>query len=157
PPPTPTDTATVIATPVDTHTPTITPTPSHTPTPRATCAPALTPTVNIMQIDLATNDLVYDRFTDTVYASVPSSAGSMGNTITAISPNTGSIEASVFIGSEQGNLALSDDGQFLYVALNGASTVRRFNIASMTPEIELALGADSFFGFRSAGEIKVLP
>jgi hypothetical protein len=35
----------------------------------------------IRQLRLATNDLVYDRFTRRIYASVPSSAGSGGNSV----------------------------------------------------------------------------
>ena len=39
-----------------------------------------------------------------------------------------------------------------------SSTVRRFNISTMSPEIEFPLeGGDQFFGSRSAGQIKVLP
>lgn len=115
------------------------------------------PLAEIMQVNLASNDLVYDRFTDMIYASVPSRAGAIGNAIASINPHTGAIGKSVFVGSEPGNLAISDDGQFLYVALDGASSIRRFNIATMTPEIEFPLGEAQYFGLRSAGEIKVVP
>src|SRR6266849_1799221 len=81
-------------------------------------------------VSLATNDLVYDPGTRRIYASVPSSAGANGNSITAIDPVTGAIGPSVFIGSEPGKLALSDDGRYLYVALDGAAAVRRFNLAT---------------------------
>ena len=47
-----------------------------------------------------------------------------------IDPLSGTITASVFVGSEPGNIALSDDGRYLYVGLNGANAVRRVAILS---------------------------
>src|SRR5689334_2982925 len=83
-------------------------------------------TDSIRQISLATNDLVYNKADQMLYASVPSSVGSGGNSITPINPVTGAIGNSVFIGSEPNKLALSDDGKTLYTSLNGASAIRRF-------------------------------
>jgi hypothetical protein len=62
---------------------------------------------------------------------VPGRAGAArGNTITSIDPRTGQLGASVFIGSEPGKLAISDDGRFLY----GHSTVRqRFAALRLRP------------------------
>jgi hypothetical protein len=56
----------------------------------------------VRQITLPTKDLVYDPVNQRIYASVPSSAGSNGNSLTQIDPVAGSIGNSVFIGSEPG-------------------------------------------------------
>jgi uncharacterized protein YjdB len=109
------------------------------------------------QIALPAKDLIYDPLRKLIYASVPGSAGTAGNTITVIDPETGSVGPSVFIGSEPGKLAISNDGQYLYVALDGAAAVRRLILASMTPDIQFNLGSDLFFGLRYAEDIEVLP
>src|ERR1044072_3654026 len=63
------------------------------------------PTEFIRQIPLATNDLAFSSLTGKIYASVPSSAGSGGNSIKSIDPATGVVESSTFIGSEPNKLA----------------------------------------------------
>lgn len=95
---------------------------------------------DIRQITLTANDIIYDPGTKEIYASVPSSVGSGGNSIVAINPETGAIGQPVFVGSEPGMLARSDDNQFLYVALNGASTVRRFDLATQTAGLTFSIG-----------------
>jgi uncharacterized repeat protein (TIGR01451 family) len=111
----------------------------------------------IRQIRLATNDLVYDRFSLRIYASVPSSAGSGGNSVVPIDPETGSIGSPVFVGSEPGKLALSDDGRYLYVALDGAAAVRRFDLATQTAGPQFSLGSSSFAGPYFVEDMEVLP
>jgi C1A family cysteine protease len=112
---------------------------------------------DILVVALATNDIIYDPLTATIYASVPSSAGSIGNTITSIDPTTGTIGSSVFMGTEPGKLAMSDNGQYLYASLNGAAAVRRFDIASQTAGPQFSLGSHPTFGSYYVEDIEVLP
>jgi sugar lactone lactonase YvrE len=115
------------------------------------------PTDFIRQIPLATNDLVYSPLTGKIYATAPSTAGSSGNSIKSIDPTTGIVESSTFIGSEPNKLALSDDGHNLYVSLDGAAAVRRFDVQTNTPGLQFTLGQDSFFGRFTVGELAVAP
>lgn len=115
------------------------------------------PTEFIRQIPLPTNDLVYSSLTGKIYATVPSSAGSDGNSIKSIDPATGVIESSTFIGSEPNKLALSDDGHNLYVSLDGAAAVRRFDVQTNTPGLQFTLGQDSFFGRYLVSDFAVAP
>jgi DNA-binding beta-propeller fold protein YncE len=108
-------------------------------------------------VALPANDLIYDPFNQLIYASVPSSAGGRGNTITEIDPATEAIGQSYFVGSEPGKLALSDDGQYLYVGLQGAPDVVRFNIPADQVDLTFNLGSDSFFGPRYAEDLAVVP
>lgn len=118
----------------------------------------LTVTVAEVRIlPLATNDIVYDPGTARIYASVPGRAGAIGNSIVSIDPETGLIGTAVWVGSEPNKLARSDDGQFLYVGLDGAGAVRRFEIGTQTPGLQFSLGVHSFFGPMNAGNIAVLP
>lgn len=112
---------------------------------------------DVRLVTLVTNDLIYDGGSQRIYASVPSSAGGIGNSITSINPVTGSIGSSVTVGSEPKKLAISDNGQFLYVGLDGTGAVRRFNLASQTAELQLSLGSDPFLGSYYADDVEVLP
>lgn len=119
---------------------------------------AVTVTVEeVRTIDLPTNDLVYDPRTQRIYASVPSRAGERGNTVTAINPVTGAIEWSEFVGSEPGQLALSDDGRWLYVALDGATGIQRFDVPNHALDIQFSLGSDPNSGAYRVGDMAVLP
>jgi len=89
---------------------------------------------SITELALPANDLVYDSTSGLIYASVPGRAGAAGNSITRINPLTGQIVGSVFVGSEPGTLAATDDGQYLYVSLDGQFTVRRYSILTNTPD-----------------------
>src|SRR5947209_11521573 len=126
---------------------------------RAPHAPAPTPaqTDSVRVISLTTNDIVYNKTDKTLYASVPSSVGQGGNSIMPINPVTGAPGTPVFIGSEPNKLALSDDGQTLYAALDGADAVRRFDLTTKTPGQQFAVNQDSLFGPFAANDIAVAP
>lgn len=108
------------------------------------------------RLTLPTSDIAFDPLSQKIYASVPSRAGSLGNRVVVIDPATGAVGPSVFVGSEPGKLALSADGQFLYVALNGAAAVRRVQLASLTAGLQFSLGADPFFGPYRVEDMEVL-
>jgi sugar lactone lactonase YvrE len=88
---------------------------------------------------------------------VPSSAGASGNSIVPINPATGDVGAPVFVGSEPDKLALSDDGHTLYVALDGAFAVRRFDTQTRTPRAQFSVGLHNFFGVFRANDVAVAP
>src|ERR1051325_3884976 len=115
------------------------------------------PTIFIRQIPLTTNDLVYSASTGKLYASVPSSAGNAGNSIAAIDPTSGVVNSSTFIGSEPNKLALSDDGNSLYVWLDGSLSFRRFDTVTNTPGLQFSMGQDSVSGRYIARDFAVAP
>jgi hypothetical protein len=134
--------------PAATPTPSVTPTPS--PTPQAATFGRL--------VDVPVNDVVYQQASGTLYASVPSSGGARGNSITAVTAATAALGQSVFIGSEPNRLALSDDGQVLYAGLGGANAIRRFDIPTQSPGIQFTLGTEPNFGLSLfANDIAVTP
>ncbi|HEY6805354.1 MAG TPA: Calx-beta domain-containing protein [Pyrinomonadaceae bacterium] len=111
------------------------PTPSPTPTP----TPVPTPGVFIRKLTFTNNDIIYNASNDTLYAAQPSSVGATGNSITAIDPHQGTIGPSVFIGSEPERLAISDNGQVVYVKLRNETRVGRFEVATQSagPKFDL--------------------
>ena len=115
------------------------------------------PTDFIRRIDLPTNDLIYSNTTGKLYASLPSRAGSNGNSIAAIDPSSGSITSTTFIGSEPNKLALSDDGHSLYVYLQGAAAIRRFDALTNTPGLQFSTGQDQSLGRYLVNDLAVAP
>jgi trimeric autotransporter adhesin len=107
-------------------------------------------------LPLTTNDLIYGKSSGRIYASIPGSAPN-GNSIVPIDPLTGAVGTSVFVGSEPERLAISDDGQYLYVALDGSASIRRVDLASDTAGLQFPVGSSSSIGPYFAVDIAVLP
>jgi fibronectin type 3 domain-containing protein len=112
--------------------------------------------VPIIVLDVPTNDIIWDPFRQVIYASLPSVIGEKGNSIAVIDPVTGNASA-VFAGSEPDKLAISDDGRYLYVGLDGSASIQRFHLPDLTPDISISLGSDSFQGPYYAIDIQVAP
>jgi hypothetical protein len=104
------------------------------------------------------NDMVWDPVNQVIYLSVPSLASSNGNTIATLNPTSGSIQSTQFAGSEPDALAISDDSQFLYAGLDGSSSVQRFALPNLLPDIGYLLGAGQYpFGPYFAQGLQVAP
>ena len=116
--------------------------------------PNATQADDIRQVALISNDIAYSPATKQIYASVPGSAGvaGNGNSLTAIEPEAGTVGASVFVGSEPNQLAVSDDGQFVYIALDGQSSVGRFDTATGREGLKFSIGSP-----LSVEDMAVLP
>lgn len=110
-------------------------------------------------IPLPNNDILFAPIQKRIYASVPSSIPQYGNSICRINPNFGTIEASIWVGSEPTKLALSDDEKYLYIGFNGTSKIKRLNLLTNQIEQEVFFANDNvkdFFGYV-AGDIAVMP
>ena len=123
--------------------------------PHKSSSATVTVTAPVQVIAINANDLIYDQNTKMIYATVPSSDGSRGNTITAIN-TAGIIGNSVPVGSEPGLMAQSDDGHTIYLALDGEAAVRRYDLSTQTPGMRFSLGRDSFFGSYYVDRMVVL-
>ena len=138
--------------------------PTQNPLPTPSGTPSVTPTPSpivyskfIRQINLPNRDLIYSQTEKKFYASVRSTAGApRGNSVTRIEPATGALENSVVVGNEPGRLALSDDEQTMYVGINGANAVRKFDVQTQTPGLQFPLGS-GVNGAKTAYDIDVLP
>jgi len=110
----------------------------------------------IRQISLMTKDLIYDPSGQRIYASLPGTAPN-GNSLVQIEPVSGTVGTPVFVGSEPGKLAISNNSQYIYASLDGSAAVRRFDIATQIPDLQFNLGADSFFGPLYVDDMAVMP
>ncbi len=108
-------------------------------------------------LDIKTNDLVYDSISDRLYLSIKSTNGINGNSIGVFNTQNNTLENTVFIGSEPGVLAISDDGQYIYTGLQGSPTVNQFIVGSQQAGIQFNLGSDNFSGPYFAYDIAVMP
>jgi hypothetical protein len=114
--------------------------------------------VNGQQVVLANNsDIVYDAVTHRIYAAVRTNPGS----VVPINPLDGALGTPITVGRNPVKLALSADGQFLYVgfeaAVGGASEVQRINLTTQAVDLTIPLGNSQFNGPQFAEDIHVLP
>ncbi len=97
-------------------------------------------------LDLTVVDIAYDPRAKRLFASVPARALNLANKIVVIDPLTGTVESDISVGSDPGLLALSDDGEVLYVGLNGDLAVQRIKLDTHTPEPPVSLD-----GYQAVG------
>ena len=107
-------------------------------------------------VNLDARDLVYDPFSQRIYASVSSGDLNHGNSIAIIDPVAGVIEDSVFVGSDPRKLAIANDGEYIYAGLYGAGSISRFHVPSLTVDKTFSLGTGSF-GTMYVEDIEVQP
>ena len=135
--------------------------PSSEPIPTPSATPTVTPTptpyaIYTRQISLPTNDLIYNPANQKLYTSVPSRAGeNVGNTVTIIDPEKGSIDNSIFVGSEPNKIALADDSVTMYVGLDGAGSIRKLDLNTQKAELQFSLGSNG--SGRTPSDIAVKP
>ncbi len=107
--------------------------------------------------------MAYDPARQVIYLSVaenPSFGGSppeLNDTIAVLDLATGAITRSVFVGNNPNHLAISDDGQFLYAGLDDNSSMQRFVLPALDPDLTIPLGSNLFFGPNLALDIQVAP
>ena len=111
-------------------------------------------TNEIREIALTTRELVFDPLRQKIYASVPAREPFIGNSVISIDPITARIEPLCFAGSEPNQLALSDDGRFLYVSLNGTMGARRVDLAGQQPDLTFPFSLATLF---NAFDMKAQP
>ncbi len=108
------------------------------------------------------NDLVWDATHGVMYISESSASPAQDhpNTVRAIDPLNPTVNHGIYrpaTGAEPNRLAISDDGKYLYVGLDGQNTVQRLLLPSLTPDVTIPLGGATTFGSFSALDIQVAP
>ncbi|MGC1768596.1 MAG: hypothetical protein WA785_09795 [Candidatus Acidiferrales bacterium] len=136
-----------------------------TPTPGGGTSSALTFAINASggsgltttPVNQAANDLVWDSVNKVIYLSVPSTATANANTIAVLNPSLGTIVSAKSAGSEPDALAIAGDSSYLYVGLDGQSTVQRFTLPALATDISYPLGTSKYFGPYFALDLQVAP
>jgi hypothetical protein len=89
-------------------------------------------------LTIGLNHILYEPFSGKLYASVGSGSGTVtGNSIAAITPASATIGTPVYVGSQPTKMAISDDGNIMYVLLGGANSFVRFNLMTQQSEFSV--------------------
>ena len=115
------------------------------------------PTVHYVIMNQFVNDMVYDSLNSKVLISIPSKDYVHGNSIGFLDPNTATLSNYYFVGSEPRPIALTDNMKYLYVGLDGAKNVKKFNILSHTVEQTFTIGYSNFNGQFFANNLSCQP
>ena len=101
----------------------------------------VTPDATFRFIALTVTDLAWDPVSQRIYAGVASTEGSnRANSIAVISPTNASVDRFIPVGGEPGKIAVTDDGQYLYVALPALGAVRRISLNSGQADLLIPVG-----------------
>jgi Secretion system C-terminal sorting domain len=113
----------------------------------------------IRRIDFVANDIVFAPQHNSIYATAPSANKAFGNTVCRIDPTTGLVKQSVFVGTEPTFLAVSGDGQYLYVGLEYLPRIIRMKLPDLKPDLTILTTdtSQAYQGVLYPEDIKVLP
>jgi len=107
-------------------------------------------------VSIANNSMVYNPVNGLFYLSIPSAAGPpYGNSVVSIDPLTGQLGVPIPVGSEPDQLAITSDGTSLWVALNGASAVRKVDLAGGVAGMQFPVVQEQ--AGRAAAALAALP
>ena len=96
--------------------------------------------LSVQEVPLTANHVLYDSFNGKIYASIPGTAALNPNSVAQINAASGAVEAYIPVGSNPDVLALSSDGSYLYVGIDGTSSVARIVLSSSTIDQQFSLG-----------------
>lgn len=109
-----------------------------TPAPGGGTSNALTYT---SYVPIISNSMVYNPVNGLLYLSIPANVGApYGNSIVSMDPATGALGTPIPVGSEPNKMALTSDGKYLWVGLDGASGVRKVDLTTNKAGLQFALG-----------------
>ena len=103
-----------------------------------------TPLVYTAYLPLVNNSMVYNPVNGLLYVSIPGSAGApYGNSVVSVDPATGILGTPIYVGSEPDKLAITPDGKYLWVGLDGAAAVRKVDLSANTAGLQFQVQAYS--------------
>jgi Abnormal spindle-like microcephaly-assoc'd, ASPM-SPD-2-Hydin/Beta-propeller repeat len=109
-------------------------------------------------ISLSARNIVYEPFTEKIYAAL-SNASASPNSVVAVDPFTGQVGTPKTVGTQPRQMAVSGDGQFLYIGLDGDHALGRLNLYTGNLDPATTLGSDALTGAADlrAQDIQVVP
>ena len=98
-------------------------------------------------LPVVSNNMVYNPVNGLAYLSIPSTGSTVtGNSIVSLDPATGALGTPIFVGSEPGVMAVSDDGKTLWVALNGSAAIRKVDLTASVAGPQYSIAAVVYSG-----------
>lgn len=128
------------------------------PTPGGGTSGAVTATIYSFSSNISFLHTVFEPHSALLYGTVSATSKSYPGLLIAYDPATMAVVNSWNIGNKPNQLAVSDDGQFLYVGLDGDAKVAQLSLPSGTINFSVGLGNAPLFGTPMiADALAVLP
>jgi trimeric autotransporter adhesin len=109
-------------------------------------------------VPIVSNSMIYNPVNGLLYLSIPASVGApYGNSIVSMDPATGALGTPIPVGSEPNKLALTSDGKYLWVGLDGASGVRKVDLTINKAGLQFALSVVTNSDPQTALSLVALP
>lgn len=116
------------------------------------------PDYRMRGIPVVAKDLVWDGTRNVFYVSISASSPTNPNTIGVLDPESVAFTSFVPVGSDPARLEISADGQYLFVALRGASEIKRLTLPSLALDLTIPVGNEAITNFPLyAWEMHVSP
>ena len=90
---------------------------------------------------IAATDLLWDGVNGHLLVALPPARGSTAGSIAILDPNSGSLSSPAAVTGSPEVMAIASDGSLLYVGLQGSSSIQRYALPAMTPDITIPLPA----------------
>jgi len=88
---------------------------------------------------ITATDILWDAVNSQLLVSLPPSRGGISGSIDILDATSGTLSSPTSVAGTPGVMAIASDSSFLYVGLAGASSVQRYVLPGMTPDIAIAL------------------
>ena len=108
-------------------------------------------------VPIANNSMVLNPVNGLLYVTVPGSAGApYGNTVVSVDPETGNLGTPIPVGSEPNRIAVTDDGKYLWIGLDGGSAVRRVDLSAGTADLQFAIGGNNTGWYATPATVQAI-
>lgn len=115
------------------------------------------PTPFTAYVPIVNNSMAFNAVNGLAYVTVPGSAGApYGNSVVSVDPLSGNLGTPIPVGSEPNRIAVSDDGKFLWVSLDGASAVRRVNLATGAADSQFSVAGNNTGWYANPATVQAL-
>ena len=88
--------------------------------------------INTIEVAIPVSGMVYSEALDLVFLSIPANETTYPNEVWAVDPDTLDVVGFATVPVDPAQLAVSDDGSALYVALGGSPEIAKIDTATMT-------------------------
>jgi|GEM_PF-1330027 len=108
-------------------------------------------------IPISIQSCAYDSTRKQLYASVKNDGSLLANEIAVIDALTGKILKSLKLGNTPNQLAVSQDGHYLYASINDGQAVQRFDLQKQQKDISFELGKNADNQMISVSALYIIP
>jgi hypothetical protein len=94
-----------------------------------------------ISLSVHAQDVVWDSTRSVFFVSVAANDPQWPSSVVMVDPETGQVSDSIATNDEPDHLAISSDGQYLYVGIDSKGVMRRYHLPSHYPDFDASLGS----------------